>query len=134
MTDQWIEGCSVVRIMFRDGLVVNFEDDNELVIRVPMRLTVPPVAGYPAEVVPIDPMATRDEERPLFDISGTICTRAVWNGEGDLHLEFSDGHRIDVPHDEQVTAWELYGKYHGYVACLSHGNVRVLRHDLLDER
>ncbi|OBF90669.1 hypothetical protein A5791_16295 [Mycobacterium sp. 852002-51163_SCH5372311] len=134
MTHEWIEGCAVVRIMFRDGLVVNFEDDNELVIKVPMRLTVPPVGSYPAEVVPVDPMATRDEERPLFDISGTTCTRALWNDDGSLHLEFSDAHRIDVPSDEHITAWELYGKYHGYVACLPHGKVRVLRHDLLEEK
>jgi hypothetical protein len=134
MPHQWIEGCAVVRIMFRDGLVVNLDDDNELVIRVPMRLTLPPVGAYPTEVVPIDPMATRDEERPLFDISGTTCTSALWNDQGDLHVEFSDGHRIDVPHDEHVTAWELYGKYHGYVACLPHGKVRVLRHDLLEEK
>ena len=79
-------------------------------------------------------MAARDEERPLFDISGTTCTQAVWNSDGDLHLEFSDGHGIDVPHDEHVTAWELYGKYHGYAACLPRGKVRVLRHDLLDEK
>src|SRR5690242_12483662 len=112
MTHQWIEGCAVVRIMFRDGLVVSFDDDNELVIRVPMRLTVPRVGDYTTDVVPIDPLATRNEERPLFDISGTMCTSALWNGDGDLHLEFSDGHKIDVPPDERVTAWELYGKYH----------------------
>jgi Family of unknown function (DUF6188) len=134
MTQQWIEGCAVVRVMFRDGLVVNFDDDNELVIRVPLHLTVPPVGDYPAEVVPVDPNATPDEERPLFDIPGAVCTRAQWADEGDLHIEFSDGHAIDVPHDEHVTAWELYGKYHGYVASLPHGKLRVLRHDLLDEK
>lgn len=134
MPEQWIEGCAVVRIMFRDGLVLSLDDDNELVIRVPMRLTLPRVGDYSAEVVLIDPLATANAERPLFDFSGRICTGAVWNADGDLHLEFSDGHRIDVPHDEHVTAWELYGKYHGYVACLPQGKVRVVRHDLLDEK
>jgi hypothetical protein len=48
-------------------------------------------------------------------------------------LEFSDGHRIDVPPDDKVTAWELYGKSHGYAACLPHGKVQVVRHDVPDE-
>jgi hypothetical protein len=46
------------------------------------------------------------------------------------HLEFSDGHQIDVPPDDNVTAWELYGKHHGHAACLPHGRVRVVRHDM----
>jgi hypothetical protein len=129
MTDQWIQGCVVERIDFRDGLVLNMDGYNELVISVPLRLTVPPVGEYPAEVVPIDPMAVRTEERPLFDIAGTLCMRAEWDGGGHLHLEFSDGHEIDVPPDERTTSWELYGKYHGYAACLPRGWVRVVRHD-----
>jgi Family of unknown function (DUF6188) len=133
MSDPWIAGCVVQRIMFRDGLVLNLDDYNELVVSVPFRLTVPPTGDYPAEVVPIDPKAVRDEERPLFDMSGEMCLFADWNDLGDLHLEFSDGHVIDVPHNEHQTAWELYGKHHGYAACLPHGRVRVVRHDLVDD-
>ncbi|MGH3583684.1 MAG: DUF6188 family protein, partial [Mycobacterium sp.] len=32
MTEQWIQGHVLQRIMFRDGLVLNLEDYNELVI------------------------------------------------------------------------------------------------------
>jgi hypothetical protein len=133
MTEQWIQGCLVQRIAFRDGLVLNLDDYNELVISVPLRLTVPATDILPIEVIAIDPMAVRNEERPLFDIAGTTCTQASWDDDGNLHLEFSDGHQIDVPRDDHVTAWELYGKYHGYAACLPHGNVRVVRHDLPEE-
>ncbi|MBV8929541.1 MAG: hypothetical protein JO152_10500 [Mycobacteriaceae bacterium] len=133
MTDQWIEGCEVQRIMFRDGLVINFDEYNELVISVPLQLTLPAVAGYPVEVVRIDPQEIRDEERPLFDISGATCTYAGWDDDGDLHLQFSDGHRIDAPHSERNSAWELYGKYHGFAACLPHGRVRVVRHDVPED-
>ena len=134
MADQWIEGCRVQRIMFREGLVINLDYYNELVISVPMHLKLPPAGGYPAEVVPIDPTDIRDEERPLFNISGTTCTHAAWDDDGTLHLEFSDGHEIDVPPSDNVTAWELYGKQHGYIACLPRGKVRVVRHDLPDEQ
>ena len=130
ITQQWIEGCEVQRIMFRDGLVMNFDEYNELVIAVPMHLTLPPAGDFPMEVVRIDPQEIRDEERPLFDIAGATCTYASWDHDGDLHLEFSDGHKIDVPHSERVTAWELYGKYHGFAACLAGGEVHVVRHDL----
>jgi hypothetical protein len=133
MSDSWIAGTVVQRIMFRDGLVLNLDDYNELVVSVPFRLTIPPTGDYPAEVVPIDPKAVRDEERPLFDMSGEMCLFGDWNDVGDLHLEFSDGHVIDVPHNEHRTAWELYGKHHGYAACLPHGRVRVVRHDLVED-
>lgn len=43
MTEQWLEGCAVQRIMFRDGLVLNFDDYNELVISVPLQLTLPAI-------------------------------------------------------------------------------------------
>jgi Family of unknown function (DUF6188) len=132
MIEHWLEGCAVQRIMFRDGLVLNFDDDNELVITVPMRLTLPAIATAPAEVVAIDPNDPADQERPLFDFSGQKCTEVVWFDTGDLHLEFADGHQIDVPPDDHVTAWELYGKYHGYAACLPHGKVRVVRHDVAE--
>jgi hypothetical protein len=138
MTDQkliehWIQGCAVQRIMFRDGLVLNLENYNELVISVPIRLTLPATATAPAEVVIIDPNDPADQEKPLFDFSGTTCTDVVWDDTGHLHLEFSDGHQIDVAPDDGVTAWELYGKYHGYAACLPHGEVRVVRHDVSDD-
>lgn len=133
-TTQWVEGCEVQRIMFRDGLVVNFDDYNELVILVPLQLTLPAAGDYPVEIVTIDPLAIRNEERPLFDIAGTICTRAFWDEDGDLHLEFSDGHQIDVPYTDTATSWELYGKYHGFAACLPHGSVHVVRHDLPEEQ
>ncbi|BBX72870.1 hypothetical protein H7H78_10935 [Mycobacterium shinjukuense] len=127
---RWLEGCALQRIMFRDGLVLNFEDYNELVIAAPIRLTLPAVKTLPTEVVEIDPNDPADQERPLFDFAGTTCTGAVWYDTGHLHLEFSDGHRIDVRPDDRITAWELYGKYHGYAACLAHGKVRVVRHDM----
>lgn len=133
MTEQWIQGCAVQRIAFRDGLVLNLDHYNELVIGVPMRLTLPPAGGQPSEEVAVDPRRIRNEQRPLFDFAGATCTRADWDSNGDLHLEFSAGHHIDVPHHEQATAWELYGKLHGYVACLPRGRVRVVRHDLDDE-
>ncbi|SHX88550.1 Uncharacterised protein [Mycobacteroides abscessus subsp. abscessus] len=40
---------------------------------------------------------------------------------------------IDVPHHDFDTAWEIYGKYHGYVASLPRGKVRVVRHDVAEE-
>jgi len=60
MTDQkliehWIQGCAVQRVMFRDGLVLNLEDYNELVISAPIRLTLPATATSPVEVVSVDP-------------------------------------------------------------------------------
>jgi Family of unknown function (DUF6188) len=133
ITEQWIEGCEVQRIMFRDGLVVNFDEYNELVIAVPLHLTLPARGDYPVEIVRINAQEIRNEERPLFDISGATCTYASWDHDGDLHLEFSSGHKIDVPHSERDTAWELYGKYHGFAACLPHGRVRVVRHDLPED-
>jgi hypothetical protein len=135
MTDQkliehWIQGCELQRIMFRDGLVLNLEDYNELVISAPLRLTLPATATAPSAVVEIDPTDPAEEERPLFDFAGSKCTEVVWDDSGDLHLEFSDGHQIDVSPGENMTAWELYGKYHGYAACLAGGIVRVVRHDM----
>ena len=138
MTDQkliehWIQGCAVQRVMFRDGLVLDLEDYNELVITAPIRLTLPATADSPVEVVSVDPTAPAVEERPLFDFAGATCTDVSWDDTGDLHLEFSDGHRIDVSPDDAVTAWELYGKNHGYAACLPHGKVQVVRHDVPDD-
>ncbi|OBE98641.1 DUF6188 family protein [Mycobacterium sp. 852002-10029_SCH5224772] len=130
--EQWLEGCAVQRIMFRDGLVLNFEDYNELVITAPMRLTLPAIETSAAEVVAIDPNDPADQLRALFDFSGSICTGAAWDDAGDLHLEFSDDHKIDVPSNDNLTAWELYSKHHGYAACLTHGKMRVVRLDTAD--
>lgn len=135
MTEQWIQGHVLQRIMFRDGLVLNLDEYNELVISAPMELTVPPLDGEQTgvEVFSIDPMAVRREQKPLFDFAGAVCTHADWDDDGSLHLRFSSGQGIDVHCDEQHTSWELYGKYHGYAACLPHGHVRVVRHDIPED-
>ena len=135
MTEQWIQGRTLQRIMFRDGLVLNLDEYNELVISAPLELTLPDIGGGPpgaAEVVAIDPTSVRTEQKPLFDFAGTTCTHADWDDDGSLHLQFSGGQHIDVPSDDAHTSWELYGKHHGYAACLPHGRVRVVRHDLPD--
>ena len=41
MTEQWIQGCVVQPIAFRDGLVLNLDDYNELDVFVPLTLTLP---------------------------------------------------------------------------------------------
>jgi hypothetical protein len=133
MTEPWIQGCEVQRINFRNGLVLNLDDYNELVISVPFHLRLPAAGSNHEEVVLVDPTAVRNELRPLFDFSGQTCTHAAWDEEGSLHLQFSDGHEIHVHSDDHLTAWELYGKLHGYAACLPHGNVRVVRHDLPED-
>jgi hypothetical protein len=132
MSQPWIRDCVVQRIMFSDGLVLNL-DDNELVISVPFYLTLPATARDDEEVVPIDPNGTKAEHRALFDFAGSTCTHASWDEDGSLHLRFSDGHEIHVHSDEKRTAWELYGKLHGYAACLPRGRVRVVRHDLPED-
>ena len=132
MTDLWIRGCMVGRIMFSDGLVLAL-DDNELVIPAVFHLTLPATAYAAEEAVVIDPRAVRTEERPLFDFAGCTCTHAAWDEDGSLHLRFSDGHEIHAHSDEHRTAWELYGKRHGYAACLPRGRVRVVRHDLPED-
>jgi len=132
MSEPWIRGCVVQRIRFHDGLVLNL-DDNELVISVPFYFTLPKTALDEEEAVLIDPMIARPEHRALFDFAGSICTNASWDEDGSLHLAFSDGHEIHAHSDERRTAWELYGKQHGYAACLAHGQVRVVRHDLPED-
>jgi Family of unknown function (DUF6188) len=132
MTEPWIRGCKVARIMFRDGPVLSL-DDNELVISVPFYLTLPATKSDVEEAVLIDAKAVRDEERPLFDFAGSKCTHASWDEDGSLHLRFSDGHEIHAHSDDRRTAWELYGKHHGYATCLAHGRIRVVRHDLPED-
>ena len=121
------------RISFRDGLVLDMEDYNELVISAPLALTLPATETDPQEVVAINPADVRKQERPLFDFAGQKCTHAEWDDNGSLHLAFADGHRIDVPTDQEHTSWELYGKRHGYMACLPGGRVRTVRYDRSDE-
>ena len=133
MAEQWIRGCVVQRIMFRDGLVLSLDDYNELIISVPFHLRLPKIDTDDEEVVVVDPKAMKNEERPLFDFAGQAITHADWDEDGSLHLGFSDGHEIHAHSDEHRTAWELYGKYHGYAACLRHGRVRVVRLDLPDD-
>jgi Family of unknown function (DUF6188) len=133
MTESWIQGCSVQRIMFRGGLVLNMDDYNELVISAPFHLILPATEKDDEEAVQIDPRSVKTEERPLFDFSGSTVTHAAWDEDGGLHLRFSDGHEIHVRSAENHTAWELYGKHHGYAACLPHGQVRVVRHDLPED-
>ena len=133
MTEQWIKGCAVQRIMFRDGLVLSLDDYNELLISVPFHLRLPKIATEDEEVVVIDPRAMKNEERPLFDFAGQTITHADWDEDGSLHLGFSDRHEIHAHSDERRTAWELYGKNHGYAASLPHGQVHVVRHDLAEE-
>jgi Family of unknown function (DUF6188) len=130
MLTQWIEQCTVQRMSIRGGLVLHLDGDNELVISRPMRLTVPPAGNYPEEEVRIDPSNVSAEERPLLDLAGAVCTDAWCDDDGGLHLSFSNAHRIDVDPDEHATSWELYGKDHGYMACLPRGQVHVVRHDL----
>ena len=50
--------------------------------------------------------------------------------DGTLRVEFSNGYGFTVAADECFAAWELYGKRHGYMACLPGGRVRVVRHDM----
>ncbi|MEZ0367193.1 DUF6188 family protein [Mycobacterium sp. pUA109] len=129
----WIEDCVVQRVSLHDGVVLGFADYNEVVISRPLRLTLPAVGEFPVEMVLIDPDRVAVYERPLFDLAGTVCTSAWYGDDGALHLGFSAGHRIDVDAEADATAWELYGKHHGYMACLPSGRVRVVRHDLPED-
>lgn len=124
----WITGSMVERISFHDGLVLNLDGYNELVIPVPFRLWLPATGSFAAGFVDIDPHAATPVQKPLFDFAGTRCTGFVFDDDGELRVEFATGHRIEVS-PAGGTAWELYCKYHGYAACLGPGAVRVVRHD-----
>ncbi|SEH66750.1 hypothetical protein SAMN04489835_2658 [Mycolicibacterium rutilum] len=132
MYTQWIENLVVQRLSLHGGLVLDFDDYNEIVISCPLLLTLPAVGTYPIETVRIDPLRIATHERPLLNLAGALCTQAWSSDDGGLHLSFSRGHRIDVDPDAEQTAWELYGMRHGYMACLPQGRVRVVRHDLPD--
>jgi hypothetical protein len=131
---QWIEGCAVQRVSLHDGLVLNFDDYNELVISRPLRLILPVVDDCPAEDVVMDPADVPAELRPLLDFSGAVCTHAECDSDGTLHLKFATGHEIEVGADKDATAWELYGKRHGYMACLPGGEISIVRHDISHTR
>jgi uncharacterized protein DUF6188 len=133
MLNQWIESCTVQRLSLDGGLVLNLGDHNELVISSRFRLTLPPTGSYPAEDVFIDPNRVALQERPLLDLAGSVCTEAWCTDNGTLHLRFSRGHGIEVEADPHAPAWELYGKHHGYMACLPGGRVRMVRHDIPDD-
>ena len=79
LIEHWIQGCAAQRVMFRDGLVLNLEDYNELVISAPIRLTLPATATSPVEVVSVDPNDPAALLRPLFDFSGATCTDVTWD-------------------------------------------------------
>lgn len=133
MLTQWIETCTVQRVGLHEGLMLSLDDYNELVIARPLQLTLPPEGDYPAEDVMIDPNDVPDHQRPLLNFAGSTCTHASCDSDGTLHVAFSNGYRVMVAADERFTAWELYGKRHGYMACLPRGRVRVVRHDVPED-
>ena len=130
MYTTWIEGCTVQRMSLQGDLVLNFDDANEVVISCLLWLALPANGEFPAEEVLIDPREVAAHQRPLLDLAGAVCTKACHDDSGRLHLSFSNGLRIEVSANERATAWELYGKHHGYMACLPHGRVKVVRHDI----
>ena len=99
MYTQWIENLVVQRLSLRGGLVLDFDDYNEIVISRPLILTLPAVDRFPVEAVLIDPLRISVYERPLLNLAGAVCTQAWSDDEGGLHLSFSRGHRIDVDPD-----------------------------------
>lgn len=133
MITQWIEACQVLRVSLVGGLVLDLEDYNELVITRPLRLSLPALGELPAEDVIVDPNDVPNYQRPLLNFAGSVCTHATCDDDGTLHVDFSNGYGVMVAADEQFTAWELYGKRHGYMACLPRGRVRVVRHDLPED-
>ncbi len=129
MITQWIEAYEVQRVSLVGGLVLKLADHGELVITRPLRLSLPAVGAYPAEDVIVDPNDVPNFLRPLLNFAGSVCTHATCDDEGTLRVDFPNGYRVTVAGDEDSTAWELYGKRHGYMACLPRGRVRVVRHD-----
>lgn len=129
----WIETCEVQRVSLNEGLVLSLDDYNELVVTRPLRLSLPPVGEHPAEDVMIDPNDVPAHQRPLMNFAGSTCTHASYDDDGTLRVAFSNGYGITVTADEHATAWELYGKRHGYMACLPRGRVHVVRHDVPEE-
>ena len=64
MYTQWIENLVVQRLSLHGGLVLDFDDYNEIVISCPLLLTLPAVGTYPIEAVRIDPLRIATHERP----------------------------------------------------------------------
>ena len=67
MYTQWIEDCVVQRVSIRDGLVLDLDDYNEIVISRPLTLTLPAIDRFPVEAVLIDPLRISVHERPLLN-------------------------------------------------------------------
>ena len=130
MITQWIEACEVQRVSLVGGLVLTMAYYNELFVTRPLRLSLPAVGPHPAEDVMVDPNDVPDHQRPLLNFAGSVCTLATCEDDGTLRVEFSNGYGFTVAADECFAAWELYGKRHGYMACLPGGRVRVVRHDM----
>ncbi|HJT95013.1 MAG TPA: DUF6188 family protein [Mycobacterium sp.] len=130
MESPWIIGCMVQRVALHDGLVLDLDGYNEIVITSPLRLTLPAYGHSPGEEVTVNPADVAAYQRPVLDVAGSVCTYAACDESGALHLEFSTGEWIDVAADEHAIAWKLYGKRHGYMVCLPQGRVRAIRHDL----
>jgi hypothetical protein len=122
-------GCVLDNISFRGGLALDLRGNNQLLISGRLDLTVPARGEWPEEVLTIDPYATSRWERPLFDFAGSTCEGVVWDGNGQLHMKFSSGHRIDVSADEHIPAWELFAEDQGYATCLPRGQVKYIELD-----
>lgn len=65
----WITQCAIQRVSLHEGLVLDFDDYNELVIATAMELTLPPVGPYPEEQVVIDPHNFAPQHRALLDMA-----------------------------------------------------------------
>jgi hypothetical protein len=90
MYTQWIEDCVVHGVSLHDGLALDLDDYNEVVIS-PLRLTLPAIGDFPAEEAPIDPNRVAAHERPLLDVAGEVRTHAWCGDDGALHLGFPAG-------------------------------------------
>lgn len=78
MYTQWIEECVVQRVSVRDGLVLDLDDYNEVVISRPLLLTLPAAGRFPAEAVLINPLRISVYERPLLNLAGAVHPGLVW--------------------------------------------------------
>src|SRR5688500_16393355 len=104
MYTQWIENLVVQPLSVRDGLVLDFDDCNEIATSCAPWWSLTAVGTYAVEPVRIDPLCIATHERPLLDLAGAGCTQAWYSDDGGLHLGFSRGHRIDVDHRAEQTA------------------------------
>ena len=90
MYTQWIENCVVQRVSVRDGLVLDLDDYNEIVISCPLLLTLPAVDPYPAEAVRIDPLKIATNERPLLNLAVAEAKQAL--------MRFRSAHQLELVH------------------------------------